>query len=95
MAFPGLRYAARALVDERVTPALIVLDVHDDEDATPRRAEQLLDMAPDAPLILIAGVYDRAAWEPLRARAAAWLQRPVSVGEVAKAVERAIPPRSF
>jgi DNA-binding NtrC family response regulator len=88
MAVPGLRYAARALVDERITPVLIVLDVHDDADATPHRVEQLLDMAPDAPLILIVGVYDRATWEPLRAKAAEWLQRPVSVGEVAEAVER-------
>ena len=91
MALPGLRYAVKALVDERVVPLLIVLDVHDDEDATPRRVEQLLDLAPDAPLILIVGVYDRATWEPLRVRAAAWLQRPVSVGEVAEAVERVMP----
>lgn len=89
-AVPGLRHAVKALVDERVAPGLIVLDVHDDDDATPRRVEQLLDLAPEAPLILIVGVYDRATWEPLRARAAAWLQRPVSVGEVAKAVERAM-----
>lgn len=89
MAVPGLRHAVKALINERVAPALIVLDVHDDGGATPRRVEQLLDLAPDAPLILIVGVYDRAAWEPLRARAAAWLQRPVSVGQVATAVEQA------
>lgn len=92
MAVPGLRYGLRALRRGLVAPPLIVLDVHDDETATPERARQALALAPGAPLVLIVGAYDRAAWEELRPQAAAWLTRPVTVGEIVAAVRRLLPP---
>src|SRR5262245_39469054 len=82
MAVPGLRYGVKALIERLVAPPLILADMHADEDATPERVEGLLELAPEAPLILIVGAYDRAAWEPLRGRLAGLLQRPVTVGEI-------------
>lgn len=93
MAVPGLRYGLRALRRGLVVPPLIVLDVHDDAEATPERAAQLLALAPGVPLILIVGAFERAQWEPLRPQVAAWLTRPVTVGEVVAAVRRLLPLR--
>src|SRR5919197_380855 len=75
-AVPGMRLGAKALLSGLVAPAVILIDVLDDEDATPERVSDLLEAAPDVPAILVTGAYDRAAWEPLRPRVAALLHRP-------------------
>ena len=90
MAVPGLRYAMRALIQRLVEPPLIVLDVFGDEEATPKRMESLLNLAPGVPLILITGTYHSADWEPLRPRVQALLRRPLSIGEIVNLVQRTI-----
>ncbi len=82
MAVPGVEYALRALRRGLVAPPLIVLDVHDDPVATPERATRLMELAPGVPLVLIVGVYDRATWQPLKSQVAAWLERPVTIGQI-------------
>lgn len=91
MAVPGLRYGLRALRRGLVVPPLIVLDVHADAEATPERAAQVLALAPGVPLVLIVGAFERAQWASLRPRVAAWLTRPITVGEVVATVRRLLP----
>lgn len=86
-AAPGLRHAYRALMGRRVRPEVIVLDVSGDEEATPGYVEQLLELAPGSPMILLAGALDLAAWQPLRDRVAGFLRRPLRVGDVVEAVQ--------
>jgi DNA-binding NtrC family response regulator len=85
-AVPGLCHALRALVAGRVQPRLILIDVHEDPDAAPGPVEQIVALVPDIPVLLIAGAYDEAAWQPLRDRFAGILRRPLTVGQVAEAV---------
>jgi len=46
--------------------------------------------APGKPLVLIVGIHQRSSWERVGREAAAWLIRPVSIGDVVAAVERLI-----
>lgn len=89
MALPGLRWGVKAIVQQRVEPALIVVDTKDDSEATPDRVRRLRDMAPRAPLVLIVSAYDRKQFEPLRDIVAAFLVRPLTVAEIIDAVVRA------
>jgi CheY-like chemotaxis protein len=86
VALPGPRPALRALLAGQVRPRLILLDVHEDPDATPGYAEQIPELAPGIPLLLLVGTYDAEVWQPLRERGAEVLRRPLSVGEVVEAV---------
>jgi len=90
IATPALRYAFRALLGRRVHPEVIVLDVSGDEEATPGYVEQLPELAPGSPMILLAGALDLAAWQPLRDRVAGFLRRPLRVGDVVEAVRRSL-----
>jgi DNA-binding NtrC family response regulator len=94
MAVPGLRYGLKAVLQGLVDPPAVVLDVHDDAFSTPERVRELMSLLPGVPLILIVGVYDVGAYEPLREGAAAFLVRPVTVGEITAAVRRVLPPPS-
>jgi DNA-binding response OmpR family regulator len=85
---PGLVYAVRAILMRRVTPSLVLLDIHGDPRATPAAVQQLLNLVPKVPLILVVSALDSTCWEPLRARATELLRRPVSIGEVIAAVRR-------
>lgn len=89
MALPGLRWGVKAIVQQRVEPALIVVDTKDDSEATPDRVRRLRDMAPRASLVLIVSTYDRQQFEPLRNIVAAFLVRPLTVGELVEAIVRA------
>jgi DNA-binding NtrC family response regulator len=92
-ALPGLRHALAALAAparRAAWPALIILDVRAGEDAAPGRVEDLVALAAGVPLILVVGAFDRAAWEPLRARVAALLVRPVTVGALVDTVRRVL-----
>lgn len=91
-ALPGLRYALAALAHHRLAPALILLDVHADDEATPERVEELLALAPGVPLVLVVGAFGQEAWEPLRDRLAGLLHRPVTVGALVEAVTSALAP---
>ncbi len=92
LAVPGLVYAIRALLLKIVAPPLVLLDVHSDEQATPQEVERLMELARGSPVVLVVGALGSEAWGPLRPRVAAWLRRPVSVGEVVDAVRRLTPP---
>jgi DNA-binding NtrC family response regulator len=88
IAMPGLRHAYRALLGRRANPRVILLDASGDRDATPAYVEQLLELAPGIPLILLTGAYDVEDWQPIYEMAAGHLRKPVSVVEVVKAVRR-------
>ena len=88
IAAPALRHAYRALIGRKVHPRLILLDVTGDQDATPPYVEQLRELAPGSPLIVLVGAYDLAAWQPLEDRVAGFLRRPLKVGDVAELVQR-------
>ncbi len=89
VALPSLEVALGALATGRVDPALVVLDVQGDPRADRRGIGQLLNfLEEDVPLVLVVGAYDARALAPLRARIAAWLSRPLRVGDVVAAVRR-------
>jgi DNA-binding NtrC family response regulator len=87
-ALPGLRRALRALLAGRVQPRLILLDVQDDPDAAPGYVEQLPELAPGIPTLVVVGVNELAAWKSPTDRALEILRRPLTVGEVVEAVRR-------
>ena len=89
-ALPGVRSALAALAQRRLAPALILLDVHGDDDATPARVEELLALAPGVPLVLVVGAFGQEAWEPLRTRLAGLLRRPLTVATLVDAVTTAL-----
>ncbi|MGB9776804.1 MAG: hypothetical protein ACPLYD_10545 [Anaerolineae bacterium] len=89
VALPSLEVALAALATGRVRPALVVLDTQGDPRADPRGIGQLLNfLEEDVPLVLVVGAYDARALAPLRARAAAWLSRPLRVEDVVTAVRQ-------
>jgi DNA-binding NtrC family response regulator len=90
IAAPALRHAYRALIGRKVHPRLILLDVSGDQDATPPYVEQLGELAPGSPLIVLVGAYDVAAWQPLQDRVAGFLRRPLKVGDVVEEVRRGL-----
>jgi DNA-binding NtrC family response regulator len=89
-AVPGLRYALAALAHHRLAPALILLDVHGDDDATPERVGDLRALAPGVPLVLVVGAFEQEVWEPLRNHVAVLLRRPVTVGALVEAAATAL-----
>lgn len=89
VALPSLEVALAALATGRVRPALVVLDTQGDPRADPRGIGQLLNfLEEDVPLVLVVGAYDARALAPLRARAVAWLSRPLRVGDVVATVRQ-------
>lgn len=93
IAVPSLEVTLAALANGRLNPAMVVLDVHGDPNATPHRIGQLLNfLEEDIPLALIGGAYDDHALSPLRERVALWLSRPLRVGDILTAIRRLAPP---
>ncbi len=89
VALPSLEVALAALATGRVNPALVVLDVQGDPRADRRGIGQLLNfLEEDVPLVLVVGAYDARTLAPLRVRVAAWLSRPLRVGDIVTAVRR-------
>jgi hypothetical protein len=70
---------------------VILLDVHGDEEAVPERVTDLLALAPGIPLILVAGAFDLATWEPFRPHVATLLHRPISVRTLLATVQYLLP----
>jgi DNA-binding NtrC family response regulator len=87
-AAPALRHAYRALMGQKVRPRLILLGTAGDEDAMPSFVEQLAELAPGIPTVLLIEAHHLQEWQPLEDRVAALLRRPVSVGEVVEVVRR-------
>ena len=94
MAVPGLHYAVSAIMKGLIDPRLTLLDVRDDDYATPERVQRLMEMTPNAAYILIVPVYHRAIWEPLAQRGARVLSRPIRVGDVVRIVEQTLAERA-
>ncbi len=91
-AAPGIQWAITWLLRGQVTaPALLVVDVHQDPLALPNQVTALQQLSGGAPLVLIVGVYQRRAFESLRASCAAFLVRPVTIGQVVAVVRRLWP----
>lgn len=91
LALPGLTWGIKAIVQGRVEPPLIIVDSRDDPDVTPEKVRALQRMVPNAPVVVLATVFDRAALDPLRREVAAFLVRPFTVGDVVATVERLLP----
>ncbi len=88
---PGLGYALRMLSLRAVAPSLILLDAHDDAFAIPVHVDKLTALAGGAPVILIVSAIGMAEWEPLRAKVAALLARPIRIGEIVGVVRKILP----
>ncbi|HIC88651.1 MAG TPA: hypothetical protein EYP04_04530 [Anaerolineae bacterium] len=86
-AVPGLKCGLRAVLLGKTEPSLVVLVVDGDEFASPDQVKALLDVLPGIPIVLVTGAYDQAAYKPLRDRVAAFLVRPITVGDVVVAVQ--------
>lgn len=68
-------------------PGLIVVD---SQEMAPSDVGRLISALPDTPLVLIVSASHRAAFEPLRARSAVLLVRPVTVGQIAEAAAQVL-----
>lgn len=89
VALPSLEVALAALAAGRVAPRLVVLDTRGDPRADRRGVGQLLSFLDEGvPLVLVVGAYDARALAPLRPHVAAWLSRPLRVGEIVATVRR-------
>ena len=65
-----------------VDPALLVVDAG--QKITGKDLQRLMEAKPDVPMVLVASRFRRRAFERLRGRSAAYLERPVSVGTIAR-----------
>jgi CheY-like chemotaxis protein len=90
MSVPGVRYAIRAVAMRLVAPRLILVDIHADEHATPEAIDSLRTLAVGIPLMLIVGAVSTEDWEQLRSGGVALLRRPITLGQVVEAVQRAL-----
>jgi len=91
MAVPGLKYGLKGILRGLVDPPAVVLDVHGDDFCTPERVRELLTLLPGVPAVLVVGTYERAAYESLQESVAAFLVRPITVGEIVRTVRRLLP----
>ena len=88
---PGVNEALGLVKVVGVQPALLIVDAGPEMAA--RDVEQLMEGVPGAPLVLCASTLRRLEFEPLRERCAAYLTRPVSIGEIAQAAARVLQSR--
>ena len=84
VSIPGVDEALALVKIAGVQPALLVVDAG--PQISPEDVERLTTEVQDTPLVLIASAFRRAAFDPLRERCAAYLVRPLSIGEIARAV---------
>ncbi|HBY98867.1 MAG: hypothetical protein M5U01_21035 [Ardenticatenaceae bacterium] len=87
---PGMRWAMRALLRERLRPRLILIDPTGDSDATPPEVERLLAVLGEngvqPSLIFLVSAFERALWEQSFGERATILVRPRTIGEIAEVV---------
>jgi DNA-binding NtrC family response regulator len=91
---PGLAVALGFLLQKSIEPGLIVLDIHDDSDATLKSVQYLLTLSPEVPAIVIVGLADHSAWDALQTRLTKLLTRPISIGKVVEVVKQLLPARN-
>jgi len=82
MALPGLRYGLKAILRSQVAPRLVIVDVWQDDFATPERVADLIQALPGVPIVLLTGVFEREAYASLSDYCAALLVRPLRIGDV-------------
>ena len=66
-----------------IEPALVIVDTG--QQVAREEVERLMDAVPGAPFVLGVGTLRRTEFDPLVSRCAAYLVRPVSVGQIAQA----------
>jgi len=80
---PAVNEALALIRMAGIDPALVIVDAG--QQVTREEVERLMDAVPDAPLVLSVSALRRTEFDPLRSRCAAYLVRPVSVGQIAQA----------
>ncbi len=81
VALPSVDVALSALASGRLMPDLVLLDTQG--AVTRSHVEQVLYLlGTEVPLVLIVGAYGARTFAPLREKVAAFLTRPLRVGEV-------------
>ncbi|NOX62092.1 MAG: hypothetical protein GXP42_09140 [Chloroflexi bacterium] len=90
MAAPGLHYAVSVIMKGLIEPSLVLLDVHDDDYATPERVSRFMEFVPGAAFVLIVPVFQRASWKSLEEKGARVLSRPIRVGDVVELAARTL-----
>jgi CheY-like chemotaxis protein len=88
---PGMALALGRLLQHSVEPRLVLLDAHEDPEATPQAVRYLLTLAPGIPLVPVLGSINRDQWEPIADQVAALLVRPITIGKIIEAVQRILP----
>ncbi|MGA2254636.1 MAG: hypothetical protein ABSG53_08250 [Thermoguttaceae bacterium] len=87
---PGLLPAVQTVFLRLVAPPLILVDTQSDKYATPEHMEELFQLAPGVPVILLISGIGGAAWKPLEPRLTALLHRPIRIGEVVDVVRHTL-----
>jgi DNA-binding NtrC family response regulator len=87
MALPGLRYGLKAILRSQVAPRLVIADVWQDDFATPERVADLIRALPGVPIVLLTGVFEREAYASLSKYCAAFMVRPLRIGDVLEKVQ--------
>ncbi len=83
---PGVNQALKLIKLAGVSPALLLVDAG--RQVTREDVERLMDAVRRTPVVLLVSGLRRKTFDSLRGRSAAYLVRPVSVGEVAQTVSR-------
>ncbi len=81
---PGIDEALRLIKLGGLDPVVLVVDAGQHMRA--QDVERLVEARRDTPLVLVVSRLRQAGFRPLRARCAAMLVRPVSVGRIAETV---------
>jgi DNA-binding NtrC family response regulator len=90
MSLPGIRFGLKVAAAGRVQPSLLVIDSHDDPDATPEGIASLLALFQGVPAILIAGAFDYESLQALQPQVLGLLKRPVAIREIKANIEQAL-----
>jgi len=80
---PGVNEALALVRLAGIHPVLLIVDAG--QQIPPEDVERLVLALPETPLVLTVSALRRAAFEPLQSRCAAYLVRPVSIGQIAQA----------
>ena len=81
---PAVNKALALIRMAGIDPALVIVDAG--QQVTREEVERLRDAVPDAPLVLSVSALRRTEFDVLQSRCAAYMVRPVSVGQIAQAV---------
>ncbi len=79
---PGVDTALKMIKVVGIDPVLLIVDVG--QELTRQEIDRLLEVELRAPVILIVGAFLRSTFAPLHDRCAAFMTRPVSIGEIAR-----------